>query len=203
MTHLLRCTRLTRSPLTLLTPFTGHIRTRRFSTLIEQQIVQYSRQRQVQKTPFQLTLIRRCCFKIVVLSFAVLKLLFVPCVIRHLGTIQEGITLDTLLSFGTDPPTPSKLIDSATFLYKELPIRLAKRVKELESLPYGLSQTAPVGQVKEWYVQSFRDCLSSIEPSTVEEEQSFTNTLERILHRHNNVLPMMAQVQRKHTRGTV
>jgi hypothetical protein len=62
---------------------------------------------------------------------------------------QKGITLQQLLSVGPKP-TQASLIESANFLHKELPIRLAKKVKELESLPYGLSQTAPVQRVRDW-----------------------------------------------------
>jgi hypothetical protein len=36
---------------------------------------------------------------------------------------------------------------SAQFLHKELPVRLAHRVTELEQLPYGLSAKAPVLKV--------------------------------------------------------
>jgi hypothetical protein len=60
---------------------------------------------------------------------------------------QKGLTLRELLAVG---PTPTKdaLLASARFLHRELPIRLAKRVKELESLPYGLSQMPPVLKVR-------------------------------------------------------
>ena len=51
-------------------------------------------------------------------------------------------------------------LQNAQFLYHELPIRLAKRIKELDSLPYGLSLTEPVLKVKSWYAQSFRSILS-------------------------------------------
>jgi hypothetical protein len=60
---------------------------------------------------------------------------------------QTNFTLQELLAVG---PNPSKeaLLVSARFLHRELPIRLAKRVKELESLPYGLSQMPPVLKVR-------------------------------------------------------
>jgi len=92
-------------------------------------------------------------------------------------------------------PNPSKeaLLQSARFLHRELPIRLAKRVKELESLPYGLSQMPPVIKVRNWYEESFRDILSTPEPHTEEEELAFTTLLDRIHDRHNDVTPTLAQ----------
>lgn len=44
-------------------------------------------------------------------------------------------------------PTERNLLMSAQFLHKELPVRLAHRVTELEQLPYGLSAKAPVLKV--------------------------------------------------------
>ena len=104
---------------------------------------------------------------------------------------QRGVTLQQLLSV-TEHPSPLSLLASAQFLYQELPIRLAKRVMELEALPYGLSHTTAVHRVKEWYRESFRELITTTEPRTVTEELHFTSVLERIYERHVGVVPMMA-----------
>ncbi len=105
---------------------------------------------------------------------------------------QQGITLQQLIAVGPQANS-SSLIASANFLHKELPIRLAKKVRELESLPYGLSQTRPVQRVRDWYLDSFRDCLLHEEIRNLADENSFTESLEKIYQRHINVVPMMAQ----------
>ena len=51
---------------------------------------------------------------------------------------QTGVSLRYMTEFGSRP-TPRNLLISAQFLHKELPIRVARRAVELESLPYGLS----------------------------------------------------------------
>lgn len=51
---------------------------------------------------------------------------------------QTGVSLRYMTEFGSRP-TPRNLLISAQFLHKELPIRIARRAVELESLPYGLS----------------------------------------------------------------
>lgn len=38
---------------------------------------------------------------------------------------------------------------------EELPVRLAHRVKELDELPYNLSEMPSIRKVKNWYAQSF------------------------------------------------
>lgn len=47
------------------------------------------------------------------------------------------------------------LFRASQFLAEELPIRLAHRVQELNSLPDGLNEMPSVNRVKDWYAQSF------------------------------------------------
>ena len=51
-----------------------------------------------------------------------------------------------MLDFGANP-IERQLLISAQFLHKELPVRLAHRVAELENLPFGLSAKSPVLKV--------------------------------------------------------
>ena len=60
---------------------------------------------------------------------------------------QTGVSLKHMMDFGAFP-TQKNLLLSAQFLHKELPIRLAHRVVELENLPFGLSSKNHVLQVK-------------------------------------------------------
>jgi pyruvate dehydrogenase kinase 2/3/4 len=47
------------------------------------------------------------------------------------------------------------LLPASSLLTEELPIRLARRVKELDELPNGLNEMPSIVRVKEWYAQSF------------------------------------------------
>lgn len=47
------------------------------------------------------------------------------------------------------------LFRASNFLSEELPIRLAHRVQELDSLPDGLNEMPSVKKVRDWYAQSF------------------------------------------------
>ncbi|KAI5060155.1 hypothetical protein GOP47_0024575 [Adiantum capillus-veneris] len=89
-------------------------------------------------------------------------------------------------------PTPRNLLLSAQFLHKELPVRLAHRVLELESLPYGLSEKDPILQVRQWYIDSFKDLRNFPEIRDSRDESSFTNLLYQVKMRHNDVVPTMA-----------
>lgn len=62
------------------------------------------------------------------------------------GMKQTGVSLRYMMEFGLRP-TGRNLLISAQFLHKELPIRIARRAIELESLPYGLSHKPAVLKV--------------------------------------------------------
>lgn len=88
-------------------------------------------------------------------------------------------------------------------------MRLARRAKELESLPYGgralcapcrrherkalrlfsagLSDKEPIRVVASLYVQSFTDVMKMHPPQTPQDEAEFAELCSTILNRHRNV----------------
>uniref|UniRef100_A0A5B6ZPN8 Protein-serine/threonine kinase n=1 Tax=Davidia involucrata TaxID=16924 RepID=A0A5B6ZPN8_DAVIN len=104
---------------------------------------------------------------------------------------QTGVSLRYMMEFGSRP-TERNLLISAQFLHKELPIRIARRAIELESLPYGLSEKPAVLKVRDWYLDSFRDLRTFPEIRETNDELDFTQMIKMIKVRHNNVVPMMA-----------
>ncbi|CAM0906963.1 unnamed protein product [Alopecurus aequalis] len=75
---------------------------------------------------------------------------------------QTGVSLRYMMEFGS-VPTERNLLLSAQFLHKELPIRIARRAVELDSLPFGLSA-----------------------------KPAILKMIKMIKVRHNNVVPTMA-----------
>ncbi|KFK38109.1 hypothetical protein AALP_AA3G070700 [Arabis alpina] len=104
---------------------------------------------------------------------------------------QTGVSLRYMMEFGSKP-TERNLLISAQFLHKELPIRVARRAIELETLPYGLSEKPAVLKVRDWYVESFRDMRAFPEIKDTSDEKDFTQMIKAVKVRHNNVVPMMA-----------
>lgn len=82
---------------------------------------------------------------------------------------QTGVSLKYMLDFSSMPLERQMLL-SAQFLHKELPVRLAHRVAELENLPHGLSTKEPVRKVRDWYVSSFRDLRNFSDVTDIREE---------------------------------
>ena len=85
------------------------------------------------------------------------------------------------------------LIQVASFLRHELPIRLAHRIQDLQSMRV-LSDMASVKGVIELYKTSFQeleDCPPRIE--TTQQEQVFAQVVQNIYERHSKVLVQMAR----------
>ena len=83
-------------------------------------------------------------------------------------------------------------IQVACFLHRELPIRLAHRVVELESIPI-MKESTHVNKVVSWYKQSFEDIRNSAAPVDAEKAEVFRRVLEGIFHRHAATLITMAK----------
>ncbi|KAB2009999.1 hypothetical protein ERO13_D10G183100v2 [Gossypium hirsutum] len=104
---------------------------------------------------------------------------------------QTGVSLRHMMEFGSKP-TDRNLLISGQFLHKELPIRIARRAIELDTLPYGLSEKPATLKVRDWYLDSFRDLRSFPEIKDINDEKEFTQMIKAIKVRHNNVVPTMA-----------
>eukprot|EP00210_Caulerpa_lentillifera_P007337 g7013.t1 len=105
---------------------------------------------------------------------------------------QTGVSLRYMLDFGQNP-IDRQLLLSAQFLHKELPVRLAHRIVELETLPYGLSMKKEILTVRDWYKESLLDLIKLRKPKTFDDDLRFTEHLRDIYNRHANVVPLVAK----------
>jgi len=116
-------------------------------------------------------------------------------VYRASFTRQTGVSLKYMMDFATSTAGHSKqqLLLSAQFLHREIPVRLAHRVAELENLPHGISSKPQVQTVRDWYVESFRELRDFKPIKNSSDEDVFTSLIKSIMKRHTNVVPMMAK----------
>ena len=78
---------------------------------------------------------------------------------RHLEHTPQPITLPYLLAHGGQPgkpPTPEELLRSAQYTQKELPVRLARRVRQFYSLPFIVGTNPYIQDVARLYASSFQ-----------------------------------------------
>jgi Mitochondrial branched-chain alpha-ketoacid dehydrogenase kinase len=85
------------------------------------------------------------------------------------------------------------LIQVAGFLRREMPVRLAHRIREIERVPL-MRDAKSVREVRDLYITSFQE-LSDFDPiiKTPQQEEEFARLLENIYERHSKVLVQMAR----------
>ncbi|KAH9514363.1 hypothetical protein Btru_028947 [Bulinus truncatus] len=105
------------------------------------------------------------------------------------------LSLKKLLEFGKAGTKAGSSRQSYIFLQKELPVRLANIMKEINLLPENLLKMPSVQLVISWYQQSFKELIEFENKSTADQKiiDSFTSTLVNIRNRHTNVVETMAQ----------
>jgi len=89
-------------------------------------------------------------------------------------------------------PNHMKLKLAALFLKKELPIRLAKMIGDLESLPYGLSQTHSISRLHGIYVNTFNQIVNYPTMEIEKDYIPFVEVLKNMLRNHRYTVPMTA-----------
>uniref|UniRef100_A0A7S4VKG9 Protein-serine/threonine kinase n=1 Tax=Ditylum brightwellii TaxID=49249 RepID=A0A7S4VKG9_9STRA len=95
-------------------------------------------------------------------------------------------------TFHTKTATKRILLQVASFLRRELPIRLAHRIQDLDCVPL-MRDMPSVIKVKDIYAQSLLTLSSMPKIHTSAQEEDFANSLETLYQRHSNVLIQMAK----------
>ncbi|XP_076146191.1 pyruvate dehydrogenase (acetyl-transferring) kinase isozyme 3, mitochondrial [Alosa pseudoharengus] len=102
------------------------------------------------------------------------------------------LSIKQFLEFGRDNACEKT---SYMFLRKELPVRLANTMREVNLLPDKLVSQPSVKLVQKWYMQSFLELLDyeNRKPEDPLALHDFLEILIEIRNRHNDVVPTMAQ----------
>ncbi|XP_038658166.1 pyruvate dehydrogenase (acetyl-transferring) kinase isozyme 3, mitochondrial isoform X2 [Scyliorhinus canicula] len=102
------------------------------------------------------------------------------------------LSIKQFLDFGLDNACKKT---SFMFLRKELPVRLANTMREVNLLPDNLLSRPSVRLVQSWYMQSFLELLEfqNKGPEDPPVLENFLESLIKIRNRHNDVVPTMAQ----------
>jgi pyruvate dehydrogenase kinase 2/3/4 len=88
--------------------------------------------------------------------------------------------------------SPEVLLQVASFIHHEMPIRLARRIKDLDNVPY-LSQMNSVQAVKDIYISSFLSLIKEPKIESNVREALFARKLELLYERHSSVLVQIAK----------
>lgn len=107
--------------------------------------------------------------------------------LKALMETGKGMKLNAEKSGGDSVP-----IQVACFLHRELPVRLAHRVVELEKSELFM-KSAHIRNVCSWYKTSFAQLRLCPAPTNKEKEQEFAKVIESVYERHAATLVTMAK----------
>lgn len=80
--------------------------------------------------------------------------------------------------------TKQKIIASANFVRVELPIRLTMRIRDLQTLPFGVVNNFHLAQIYESYYHSFNAFRKIAPITTIQENDEFCRKLSTLLDQH-------------------
>ncbi|KAF7332237.1 Protein-serine/threonine kinase [Mycena kentingensis (nom. inval.)] len=103
------------------------------------------------------------------------------------------LTLRQLLFFGRATSTDTeRLIKSANYVRSELPVRIAHRLRDMQTLPYIVVTQEGVAKVYELYWTAFDKFRQYPPITTLEENAAFCEFLANILREHWSVIPSLS-----------
>ncbi|EFN56714.1 hypothetical protein CHLNCDRAFT_21859, partial [Chlorella variabilis] len=104
------------------------------------------------------------------------------------------LTLQKLLNFGRDAwYDHSRVLDSARFVQQELPKRLARRLMDLQLLPFIVVHNPNIKKVYNAYYHGFTT-LRDLDPiSDMQRNDHFVKLLRRLVDEHSPMLDALAQ----------
>ncbi|CDR41815.1 CYFA0S08e00364g1_1 [Cyberlindnera fabianii] len=108
-----------------------------------------------------------------------------------------AISLREMVQMGQHPNEESLYLANK-FIVRELPIRLAHRIEELDTLPNGLNEMHSINKVKNWYIKSFDDLtqIQAKENNSLPKSsynRGVTESLKTIKKRHDPTVATVAQ----------
>ncbi|MBN3309006.1 BCKD dehydrogenase, partial [Amia calva] len=102
------------------------------------------------------------------------------------------LTPATMLYSGKSPDG-SHVLSSAKYLQKELPVRIAHRIKGFRSLPFIIGCNPTILQVHELYIRAYH-MLSDFPAITDQEtEAQYSKLVQQLLDDHKDVVTMLAE----------
>ncbi|CAH6722705.1 [Pyruvate dehydrogenase (acetyl-transferring)] kinase 2, mitochondrial [[Candida] jaroonii] len=102
---------------------------------------------------------------------------------KYLKMNPHPVSLRQLAAFGKKL-TKEKILSSANFVRLELPIRLAIRIRDLQTLPFGIVNNFHFSQIYESYYHSFNAFRKMPKITNIQEHEKFCKQLSIMLDDH-------------------
>lgn len=80
-----------------------------------------------------------------------------------------------------------QMIIRTQYLYRELPIRLAQRIMDLNELPYNVMNLSSMNTVYNMYIETFKKLIDSTYPTKLLEADNYSKSLQNMIDTHKNI----------------
>ena len=101
------------------------------------------------------------------------------------------ISLRQLTFFGRTL-TENRLLSSANYVRKELPTRLAHRLRDMQTLPFVVVTNPHMSHVYDLYYKAFERLRRVGEIKTAEDNEKYCKVISETLQEHLTVIPRLA-----------
>lgn len=108
--------------------------------------------------------------------------------LKYVEKDPHPVSLRQLAGYGK-VLTKQKIVNSANFVRIELPIRLAQRIRDLQTLPFGVVNNLHLAQVYESYYRLFNVLRRWPKITTLDDNEAFCSVLSNLLTDHMSNLP--------------
>ncbi|RKP08601.1 mitochondrial branched-chain alpha-ketoacid dehydrogenase kinase-domain-containing protein, partial [Thamnocephalis sphaerospora] len=106
---------------------------------------------------------------------------------------SKPVSIRKLLQFGKPPLSEASLLRSAQDVWKELPVRMAKRVVAFQRLPFIVGTNPYIREVHQLYYDSFERLRAVPKPRDHGDDEALTDMLLDLTSRHADAIPMLAR----------
>jgi len=104
----------------------------------------------------------------------------------------DRVTISRMLHAGEDP-TPERLIVIAQHVQKELATRLARRLLDIQTLPYIVVINPNFQQVYKLYRKAFKTLINSPKVVNISQDAEFVEVVKGLVHEAVQVVPWLAK----------
>lgn len=102
------------------------------------------------------------------------------------------LTLSKFLSYGR-PLTQESVLSSAKYVLSEIPRRLARRIRAIESLPFIVGTNPYVVRILALHRDSFAWLATHPGVDSLEDNKAFSRQLESLVRSHADDIPIIAR----------
>ncbi|KAG0146578.1 hypothetical protein CROQUDRAFT_657226 [Cronartium quercuum f. sp. fusiforme G11] len=122
-------------------------------------------------------------------------------IFRYAAMDSIGFSLRQLIFFGkmlwasgfySEADSEQRLVRGANFVKSQLPVRIARRIRDIQSLPFIVASNPNLNAALKLYVEAFEKLRSYPPICNCQDNQRWCEFLEKILDQHRIVIPQLA-----------